>query len=501
MFIDTTSHGGAEMRAAEKDCRGTKSSEGSSCEEDKIIEALVNNRDNSSQLRRRSPNTSPQPTESSPLLVRSTYYSTGSSVVGTTTHLADRRSLSSGSSVLTRIAMDHEGVSKNPSNNWTINNSLDDTVIPTTANGSRSEEADARDALSRQQPSFQQLEHAEEPVDISTRSTGPLQTHNDDEHATSVDEEPSTTLPQQHQLQSITAPQHSSAGPSIPANVPQHYNASYTGSPQRTDSHRSIPSLHPGRTYDSSMMNSHSYDQYTIQSGRSTSHATRVSSSSQSFAQTRRGQTNPTARQRSLSPRDHRVVSSYAQNNNSSRQRGSQHPSATQQSQYVPPSAVPPQRSLSYGSSTRPSGVALAQSGSTIRSGTSSSMSRAAAAAAANYQYQQALSDRQLYYNNRATRMLHRGMYNEYHNPEDRYPASSSPILEVPEEIYAVRRAALTVLRPLTRAWVSCIVAFLFVKTVFTFNHLTSFLFSARLHCGFQHFPHIRHVTLDVYFE
>ena len=33
---------------------------------------------------------------------------------------------------------------------------------------------------------------------------------------------------------------------------------------------------------------------------------------------------------------------------------------------------------------------------------------------------------------------------------------SHQPVLEIPEEVYAVRKAALTVLKPLTRTWVSC---------------------------------------------
>jgi hypothetical protein len=34
--------------------------------------------------------------------------------------------------------------------------------------------------------------------------------------------------------------------------------------------------------------------------------------------------------------------------------------------------------------------------------------------------------------------------------------SSHQPVLEIPEEVYAVRKAALTVLKPLTRTWVSC---------------------------------------------
>jgi hypothetical protein len=35
---------------------------------------------------------------------------------------------------------------------------------------------------------------------------------------------------------------------------------------------------------------------------------------------------------------------------------------------------------------------------------------------------------------------------------------SQPPILEIPEEIYAVRKAALQVMKPLTKTWVSCAV-------------------------------------------
>jgi hypothetical protein len=327
-----------------------------------------------------------------------------------------------------------------------------------------------------------------------------------------------TTLPQHlsHDTANANA-DHANTNANI--NTNRAIGGSMMSTPQRSDSHKSIPSLHPGRTYDSTMMNSQSYDQYTIpcvrgsNSNGNSNSMTRQSSSSQSFAQTRRGSgASPRSHQshntrRSMSPYSHGQGGGQGQGgppHSRQQQRGAPHPhqhphahppSATMQQlqqSYIPPGPVGVQRTTTYGSSSRSGGQSRASSGRS-----------APAAASANYQYQQQqqqqqhhrqqqhsssqqsqsqqhhnqqhnssqqhshqsqqhqqLSERQLYYNNRATRLLHRGMYNEYHNPDDRYPASSSPILEVPDEIYAVRRAALTVLRPLTRAWVSLCLCF-----------------------------------------
>ncbi len=65
------------------------------------------------------------------------------------------------------------------------------------------------------------------------------------------------------------------------------------------------------------------------------------------------------------------------------------------------------------------------------------------------------------------------------------------PLLEIPEEIYRVRRAALQVLKPLTRTWVRISILFLFSRTplswqkfaqtfllhLFSFSHLVAFYF------------------------
>lgn len=51
------------------------------------------------------------------------------------------------------------------------------------------------------------------------------------------------------------------------------------------------------------------------------------------------------------------------------------------------------------------------------------------------------------------------GTYREPPAVDDRSVGSSGelpPLLEIPEEIYAVRKAALQVLKPLTKTWVSC---------------------------------------------
>lgn len=75
--------------------------------------------------------------------------------------------------------------------------------------------------------------------------------------------------------------------------------------------------------------------------------------------------------------------------------------------------------------------------------------------ARAYYVYQQRLLERQHYYNNRATLML---LANSGGNAAAAQQLQAivedESLLEVPEDIYAVRRAALTVYRPLTRVWV-----------------------------------------------
>jgi hypothetical protein len=50
------------------------------------------------------------------------------------------------------------------------------------------------------------------------------------------------------------------------------------------------------------------------------------------------------------------------------------------------------------------------------------------------------------------------GTYREAPSVDDRSHGSGElpPLLEIPEEIYAVRKAALQVLKPLTKTWVSC---------------------------------------------
>jgi hypothetical protein len=50
------------------------------------------------------------------------------------------------------------------------------------------------------------------------------------------------------------------------------------------------------------------------------------------------------------------------------------------------------------------------------------------------------------------------GTYREAPSADDRSLGSGElpPLLEIPEEIYAVRKAALQVLKPLTKTWVSC---------------------------------------------
>lgn len=70
--------------------------------------------------------------------------------------------------------------------------------------------------------------------------------------------------------------------------------------------------------------------------------------------------------------------------------------------------------------------------------------------------HQHALSDRQQYYNNRANRLLQQST-NSPDRPSALSPSNGfpQPLLEVPDEIFAVRMAALTVLEPLTYAWVS----------------------------------------------
>ena len=81
--------------------------------------------------------------------------------------------------------------------------------------------------------------------------------------------------------------------------------------------------------------------------------------------------------------------------------------------------------------------------------------------ARANYIYQQRLLERQHYYNSRATLLL---LASSGGNAAAARQLQSimedEPILEVPEEIYAVRRAALTVYRPLTRVWLVFTVGF-----------------------------------------
>lgn len=75
--------------------------------------------------------------------------------------------------------------------------------------------------------------------------------------------------------------------------------------------------------------------------------------------------------------------------------------------------------------------------------------------ARAFYIYQQRLLERQHYYNNRATLMLLASSGgNAAAAQQLQAIIEDESMLEVPEEIYMVRRAALTVYRPLTRVWV-----------------------------------------------
>ena len=66
----------------------------------------------------------------------------------------------------------------------------------------------------------------------------------------------------------------------------------------------------------------------------------------------------------------------------------------------------------------------------------------------------------------------------ESHKPADDKPyRERPPLLEIPEEIYAIRKAALQVLKPLTASWVS---RFIYSTSTYTCIHktlvLTSFL-------------------------
>lgn len=49
---------------------------------------------------------------------------------------------------------------------------------------------------------------------------------------------------------------------------------------------------------------------------------------------------------------------------------------------------------------------------------------------------------------------------------------SHQPVLEIPEEVYAVRKAALTVLKPLTRTWVSFMIAKIAHSAVLHFSFI-----------------------------
>jgi len=87
--------------------------------------------------------------------------------------------------------------------------------------------------------------------------------------------------------------------------------------------------------------------------------------------------------------------------------------------------------------------------------------------ARAYYVYQQRLLERQHYYNNRATLMLLASSGgNAAAAQQLQAIMEDESLLEVPEDIYAVRRAALTVYRPLTRVWV-CLCVTLVLSLIF----------------------------------